>query len=304
MKTKIYIVVILLLCSAVAGGIYINQKAIDTAYNSAITMIRKGSYESALSEFEKANPNILDRDDFRSDMKYKNIDECYKNSIPLYSYAFAQFEYNAENRHMSVVNEYLKLIPADYNGELCDEIQTFKENFKPQYEEYLKEQERLAEEAKIERKKREQKYIESLKYKIPYEGMSESYINSTAAGKADKNDSKYIKGTKYSDGYNKDKYFWYADNNNDIVLIVECKDGVVTGVTKYYENVYWTANGMPKFWATKPKTSTSTKKNYSSKKKDPYNVNDYSDPEDFYDDNYDDFWDYEDAEDYYMEHHD
>ena len=37
---------------------------------------------------------------------------------------------------------------------------------------------------------------------------------------------------------------------------------------------------------------------------DPYNVNDYSDPEDFYDDNYDDFYDYEDAEDYYNEHYD
>ena len=37
-------------------------------------------------------------DDEKYVMKYKNIDECYKNSIPLYSYAFAQFEYNAENR--------------------------------------------------------------------------------------------------------------------------------------------------------------------------------------------------------------
>lgn len=32
-------------------------------------------------------------------------------------------------------------------------------------------------------------------------------------------------------------------------------------------------------------------------------MNDYSDPEDFYDDNYDDFFDYEDAEDYYHEHY-
>lgn len=44
---------------------------------------------------------------------------------------------------------------------------------------------------------------------------------------------------------------------------------------------------------------------YSKKKeKDEYGVNDYSGPEDFYEDNYDDFWDYEDAEDYYNEYAD
>ena len=37
---------------------------------------------------------------------------------------------------------------------------------------------------------------------------------------------------------------------------------------------------------------------------DPYDVNDYSSEEDFYDDHYDDFFDYYDAEDYYNEHHD
>ena len=35
---------------------------------------------------------------------------------------------------------------------------------------------------------------------------------------------------------------------------------------------------------------------------DPYNVNDYYDVEDFYDDYYDDFYDYEDAEDYFNKH--
>lgn len=37
---------------------------------------------------------------------------------------------------------------------------------------------------------------------------------------------------------------------------------------------------------------------------DPYNAKDYSNEEDFYYDNYDDFFDYEDAEDYYNEHND
>ena len=37
---------------------------------------------------------------------------------------------------------------------------------------------------------------------------------------------------------------------------------------------------------------------------DPYNAKDYSNEEDFYYDNYDDFFDYYDAEDYYNEHND
>lgn len=55
---------------------------------------------------------------------------------------------------------------------------------------------------------------------------------------------------------------------------------------------------------TTTQTSTrrkSTTRKKTSTKKDKYNVYDYADPEDFYEDNYDDFWDYEDAEDYYRE---
>lgn len=48
--------------------------------------------------------------------------------------------------------------------------------------------------------------------------------------------------------------------------------------------------------------SNSSKSTYNSNKSDdPYNAKDYSDAEDFYDDNYDDFDGYEDAEDYYDE---
>lgn len=57
----------------------------------------------------------------------------------------------------------------------------------------------------------------------------------------------------------------------------------------------------------KDKNTTTTKYYYttrasSSKKYDPYNAKDYSNEEDFYDDNYDDFYDYYDAEDYYNEY--
>ena len=50
--------------------------------------------------------------------------------------------------------------------------------------------------------------------------------------------------------------------------------------------------------------SSQTTKQATTKKKDPYDVNNYSNEEDFYDDHYDDFMDYYEAEDYYNEHHD
>lgn len=42
----------------------------------------------------------------------------------------------------------------------------------------------------------------------------------------------------------------------------------------------------------------------STSSNDPYNVNDYSNEEDFYDDHYYDFFDYYDAENYYRRYHD
>ncbi len=50
---------------------------------------------------------------------------------------------------------------------------------------------------------------------------------------------------------------------------------------------------------TKKKTTYSYRGSGKNSKSDKYNTDMYSDPEDFYYDNYDDFYEYEDAEDYY-----
>ena len=57
--------------------------------------------------------------------------------------------------------------------------------------------------------------------------------------------------------------------------------------------------------STDKANSSSSKSSSSSSKKysDPYNVQDYVDPEDFYYDYYDDFFDFEDAEDYWNDNH-
>ena len=282
-KTKIYIAIVLvLICAMIFGGIYLNQKSIDTAYNYAITLIQNGSYEGALGELEKANPNILNRKDFKSDMKYGSLNKCYKNTLPLYAYALAQQEYNAEDMYMQTVNDYLALIPSDYSGELSEEIKTFEGNFKLQYDEFLAEQKRQAEERmKIEREQE----AERLRNSVPYVGMSESQINSTSLGKYANvwHNTEIIKGSTRATAN-----IYEFKKGNATVFQARCLQGKVVKVWDYRDDPRIVDRSAPK---------------KKVKKEDPYNVNDYSSEEDFYDDHYDDFWDYEDAEDYYREHH-
>ena len=293
MKKRIYAAAVLLLAGAIIlGGFYIYNKTIDNAYNSAIALIHSGSYEDALAKLEKANINVLNRKYFFSDVKNQELEEAYKNTVPLYAYALAQAEYNSEDRYMKTVNDYLNCIPEDYSGELCGEIKAFKENFKPQYDGFLAEEERKAEELRLQIEESKRRYYSELKNKIPYEGMSEGDINSTIMGNYDEKD--------YDSKYGDTKYYWKTIYG-DIMLIVTCKEGKVTSVSRYGWDSFWTEDMKP-VWngINRHKNKINSSK---EKKSDPYDVYDYSDPEDFYYDNYDDFWDYEDAEDYFNEHH-
>lgn len=136
-RKTIYIIVVLLVCAMTFGGIYLNKKLVDNTYNHAVSLIQNGSYESALAELEKVNHKLLNRKSFKNDIKYQKLDTAYKNTVSLYAYALAQLEYNSDDRYIHTVNEYLELISADYSGELCEEIKTFKGNFKLQYDEFL-----------------------------------------------------------------------------------------------------------------------------------------------------------------------
>lgn len=50
-------------------------------------------------------------------------------------------------------------------------------------------------------------------------------------------------------------------------------------------------------------THRTTEKTTTARQKDEYDAHEYADPEDFYEDHYDDFWDYEDAEDYWEDNY-
>lgn len=82
------------------------------------------------------------------------------------------------------------------------------------------------------------------------------------------------------------------------------------GSNSYCDYCQWAlthGGDLPKSDYNKTTSSSNSysKKSYSKSysSDDKYDVNDYSNEEDFYYDHYDDFFDYYDAEDYYKEHH-
>lgn len=71
-----------------------------------------------------------------------------------------------------------------------------------------------------------------------------------------------------------------------------------------YTPAYTTATTTRPTTTTAGKVATQkTTKKTTTRKADEYGAQEYDDPEDFYEDHYDDFWDYEDAEDYWEENY-
>ena len=132
---------------------------------------------------------------------------------------------------------------------------------------------------------------------VPYEGMFESRVQYTSLGKADEVES-CTDFYKLRASHQWRKYRWKENGKTVFMVTISYYDWKKdTSVPGYVSDVCdWRSSNTT--------TYRSTTKRYTTKKSDPYNVNDYSNEEDFYYDNYDDFMDYYEAEDYYNEHHD
>lgn len=276
-SVRIILILSLLVILAFCGKEYISY----CTYNSAIIDIQNGAYEDALIKFEIANYIVLDRESFCIDAEYKGTYALYKDSIPLYAYTLAKIEY--EEKDMDSANRCLDLISPCYNGEFCEEMKAFKESFNLEYEEYLAEKERLEKEYKDKQKKEEAAQI---RRSVPYVGMSEDYIAKTILG----GNFEVIRSFKMVDGLREDFNVYRFKRGTSIVFVAHCLKGRVVSVNDYRTDP-WETEGYTFSWSSE-KTNDD----------DPYNAKDYYDPEDFYEDNYDDFWDYEEAEDYYYEH--
>lgn len=269
-------------------------------YNKAVELIENGEYQNALTVLEKLNPDTFDKRMFIWLSKNITPENCYKQSAHLYAYALAQQEYNYDNADFDLIYEYLEYIPKDYTGKIRLSIKTFRQNFMSQYEVYEEEKKRLEEEAKLEEQRKEQEYLASLKDRLPYKGMSKLYINDTMLGHNHESDVVVVgKGTRRE--FTKYEYRW-KNNSGETIFYAECRDGIVTEVSKYYEDKYWTKDGRSIFKGKREGYMASRSRKKKVYNGDDYDVGDYYDAEDFYYDHYDDFYEYEEAEEYFNEY--
>lgn len=284
-KTKVAIGVILLI--VILFNVF-RQISINNAYNRALDLIEDGRYKEAAAEF----CNVDSR--FEKASKYRVEDgEYYKDSAVLYFYAKARYDYDNDpsTSRISKIHSRWKEFPTNYQGAFCDEIYAYKADLDKEYEAYSEENERLWAEYR-------EKELKKIKNGIPYVGMSDEYMEQTLLGEYDKYE--WHKTEKKGRTCWVDEYYWYSDTGGYVAFYVKCENGVVVETSKgLYEEYLWTPDGKPNFGGEVKGLFEDLEFD-----DDSYDVDSFWDPEDFYEEYYDDFWDYEEAEDYYYSHRD
>ena len=267
MKKRIIIVAIavLLIISIPITNLIIKE----VKYNNAVDYAKSGNYEQAAKTFYELD-----------DYKYCDV---------LSDYCYARVAYN-EGDYESAYNLMLgTYIYAD--KELSDEISELHDILDKKHNEKLK----------SDIKQQESKEKEKALNGIPFVGMSADYLCSTKLG--DWGD--YFTNRKIVNGELEEYevYCWYS-KNGILLMRASVEHYTVTNVSKFNEDSCWNNDNLkPGIVPGGTKKAKSNKKYQTTTFVDKYNVNDYSNEEDFYDDHYDDFLDYYDAEDYYKEHH-
>lgn len=253
------------------------QAQLEADYATALDCLAQNAYNEALAYFAGT--------------------VGHQDADMLIQYAKAASLYNPnDGTTYRSAYQYLVVIPDAYSGPFAEQISSMRRDLTTRKTRYDAEQALIAAE---EEKQREQQFRANLKQQLPYVGMSEAYISQTILGKAGEV-SQYNKTVDGEKRYCTD-YTWYVDNGKWLLFTAWVYNGAVIKVHKFNDGVYWDGN-------TILGTVGGAHSNYSYSKPsrtpdpDPYNASDYSHPEDFYYDYYDDFWDYEDAEDYWDEH--
>lgn len=257
-----------------------NKKYVAILVLIIVVFIGKSVYDAhQIKVIYEAALNLIEDERYKDACdKLENIlEEDYKDTEALIAYCEANIAYENGNIRSAYWDSY-SLHFGYQTSEQKKRIDEFIQKVELEYDEYL-EQERIEEQKAYEKK---------ITSGVPFVGMSEKDINRTSLGKPS-SEIRHNKECINGEQYIANLYDFY--NGSDKVFIARCVQGKVTDVWDYRDN--------PISQSTKPYTSNSTKK-----ESDPYDASDYSDPEDFYYDYYDDFWDYEEAEDYWNEYSD
>lgn len=235
--------------------------------------------------------------EIKASIKYNNAIELYRAGN--YDEAIAEFE--SLNNRYDDIDDYLNLCVAyrhyyvygnetgAYNSmkgvkfiykisdEEWAEIEEFRALVTKLYEEELEYQERIE---KLKLEKEEAK----IKNGVPYIGMKESYISKTKLGKyrySYRDDFEYGEGMRLIET----TVYQFYDLKGNRIFDAYCKEGYVIKVEDHRST------------PIKPYVPKYDLDDY-----DPYDIDRFSNAEDFYDDNWDYFMSYEDAEDYFNEH--
>lgn len=197
----------------------------------------------------------------------------YKDTAALILLCKAHSQYDAGR----TVDAYYTMQDARFRYQTEDqnaEISSFKAILKQEYDTYIS---RMAE-------RNRQEYENRITNGVPYVGMPESRISDTSLGRpSDKVRHNYQ--VKNGEQYLANLYDFYQ--NGKCVFTARCVQGTVTEVWDNRDNPqtpYVPSNSGGKTYDTGP------------------SVDGFSNPEDFYDWYWDDFFDFEDAEDYYYSH--
>ncbi|MGN0463976.1 MAG: hypothetical protein ACI4GA_04690 [Acutalibacteraceae bacterium] len=235
----------------------------NKTYRQGIALAEAGNYDEAA---ELLTPYVRD-----TGSKYPAAHSYYS-----LCYAHTYYDYN----DMYSAKKCAEEINIDnISEEKRDEVRRFISQVENKYNEFEREKQR--------------EYLEQIKTGVPFEGMEEKYIADTTLGAPA---SKGPYGYKYigDKACPVTRYFFERKSDKATIFLAFCVNGEVTQVNDLR------SNPMVPY---KPKKNKSKKSSTTTTTEDPYNVNDYSNEEDFYDDHYDDFFDYYEAEEYYWDHH-
>lgn len=288
----------------------------EEQYNQAVLLHENKQYNEALDvlheilEYEDAIP-LIEAIETQEENEYLAGIEAikatdYETAIILlenlteYKDGDVLLAYSKICSSTSIVENYMQCkehIPTRYSGLFALEIFDKRVEVLSKYDAYLEKQRKLeAQKARLE----EVKFVNSLKDRLPFVGMEEKYLSSTAMGTA------YFYGCNRVEGSNgrwktADIYYYYRGSS--IVFTVRIVDGNVYDVTDFRNQPL----NRPDVFKSHPYVNNSVKggkitedipKDYG----DVYDIELYDDSDDFAYDWADEFDSYDDAFEYWTNH--
>lgn len=211
--------------------------------------------------------------------------EDYRGAHALRSYCLARLAYGSGGGDLQSVREVLSSLPASRKTSVLSEgqqaeIEAFREELKRERDRLIEEAERQQREA--ERKEAERRQLQQVRSGPPYKGMDEKWIGDTALGRPEPEVRRqYI---WYNDGDLLVNLYDFRDEDGTLLYTVACSNGKVVRIWDKRPSAY-----LPK---PTPKPAS-----------DPYRASEFTNPESFYDEYWDDFDNYYDAEYYWETHH-